>query len=65
MEKSKKYVVDKPTFEVGVSQPVRGRHQPGTYMSNTHIPGSNVYIELGWIYAMPDINPYILEHTHD
>jgi len=60
-----KYIVDEPTFEVGVAKPVRGRNHPGTYMSNNLIPGSNVYIELGWIYAMPDTNPYILEHTHD
>jgi len=63
--KKKKYVVDVPNFEVGVEQPVKGRHQPGTYMSNNQIPGSNTYIEMGWIYAMPDINPYIHEHTHD
>jgi hypothetical protein len=63
--KKKKYIVDTPSFEVGVEKPVRGRHQPGTYMSNKQIPGSDTYIELGWIYGMPDTNPYILEHTHD
>jgi hypothetical protein len=23
-----------------------------------------VYIEMGWVYAMPDPNPHIPEHTH-
>jgi len=63
--KSNKYIVDRPVQEVGVEKPVSGRHNPSTYMSNKLVPGSNTYIEMGWIYAMPDTNPYILEHTHD
>jgi len=35
-----------------------------TIMSNNLVPGSNVYIELGWIWEMPRPNPHIHEHVH-
>ncbi len=28
-------------------------------MSNNLIPGANMYVEAGWIVAMPDPNPHI------
>ena len=36
-----------------------------TYMSNDFVPGCDVYVEYGWIWAVPDPNPLIGEHTHD
>jgi len=62
------YLVKKPAREVNVMVPgmVKGREYPTmTYMSNDLVPGCNVYLELGWIWAMPDPNPHILEHTHN
>jgi len=63
-----KYLVKKPAREVNVMVPgkIKGREYPTmTYMSNDLVPGCNVYLELGWIWAMPDPNPHILEHTHN
>ena len=62
------YLVKKPAREVNVMVPgmVKGREYPTmTYMSNDLVPGCNVYLELGWIWAMPDPNPHIFEHTHN
>jgi quercetin dioxygenase-like cupin family protein len=36
-----------------------------TYMSNELVPGSPLHVDLSWIYAIPEPNPHILEHTHD
>ena len=59
-----KYMVTKPAYEIGGG--VKGRQSPVmTYMSNRLVPGCNKYVELGWIYAMPEPNPHISEHTHD
>ena len=62
-----KYLVKKPAREAmapGISK-VAGREYPTlTYMSNNLVPGCNVYLEGGWIWAMPDPNPHILVHTH-
>jgi len=63
-----KYLVKKPAREVNVTVPggVKGREYPTmTYMSNDLVPGCNVYLELGWIWDVPDPNPHILEHCHD
>ena len=63
-----KYLVKKPTREVKVPglDEIKGRKYPTmTYMSNDLVPGCNVYLEGGWIWAMPDPNPHILEHTHN
>ena len=63
-----KNLVKKPAREVKVTVPgkIKGREFPTmTYMSNDLVPGCNVYLELGWIWAMPDPNPHILEHTHN
>jgi len=63
-----KYLVKKPAREVmvpGISK-VKGREYPTmTYMSNDLVPGCNVYIELGWIWDIPDPNPHIPEHYHN
>ena len=59
-----KYLVTKPVYEAG--PPVKGRQSPSmTYMSNTLVPGCNMYLEVGWIWDMPTPNPHIHEHSHN
>jgi len=61
-----KNLVKKPHYEVGENQDIKGRQNPTmTYMSNDLVPGSNTYIEIGWIYEMPEPNPHIHKHDHD
>jgi hypothetical protein len=61
-----KYLVSKPAHEVTPEFEVRGREVPSmTLMSNNLVPGSNMYVEAGWITGQPDPNPHIHEHTHD
>lgn len=63
---NEKYLVSKPAYEVVPPFEVAGRIGPAmTLMSNNLIPGSNMYVEAGWIVDMPDPNPHILEHTHN
>ncbi len=69
MAKSKysKYLVRKPVYETGPpDRTIKGRQMPTmTYMSNALVPGSNMYIEFGWIWDIPEPNPHVFEHTHD
>ena len=67
MAKYYKNLVQKPRYEVRTEyDDIKGRQYPTmTYMSNELVPGSNVYIEMGWVWAMPDPNPHIFEHSHD
>jgi hypothetical protein len=61
-----KYLVRKPVKEVDAGTPVKNR--PGgssTLMNNNLVPGSNIYVEGGWVLGMPDPNPHIFEHAHD
>lgn len=59
-----KYLVRKPNYEVGGV--IKKRQSPTmTYMSNDLVPGCNMYLELGWIYDMPEPNPHIFEHSHE
>jgi hypothetical protein len=63
----KRYFVTDPLREVSVPgiPLVKGRTYPTlTYMSRDLVPGANDYIELGWIWEMPDPNPHIFEHVH-
>jgi hypothetical protein len=60
-----KYLVKKPAYEVKPSFEVKGRRPAMTLLSNNLIPGTNMYIETGWVFGMPDPNPHIHEHTHD
>jgi hypothetical protein len=66
MGRWEKNLVQKPKYEVGtVYGEIKGRQYPTmTFMSNELVPGSNVYIEMGWVYSMPDPNPHIPEHSH-
>jgi hypothetical protein len=62
----KKNLIDKPAREVGGQQDIKGRQNPTmTFMSNDLVPGSNTYIEIGWIYEIPAPNPHIQKHAHD
>ena len=59
-------LVDNPAYEVGGNQDIKGRQNPTmTYMSNDLVPGSDTYIEIGWVYEMPEPNPHIHAHDHD
>lgn len=59
-----KNLVRKPRYEVSAGD-IKGRQYPTmTLMSNDLVPGSNTYIELGWVWDMPEPNPHIFEHTH-
>lgn len=60
---NEKYVVRKPLYEAGGG--VKGRQSPTmTFMSEKQT-GAPYYIELGWIYDIPDPNPHIMEHVHE
>jgi len=62
----KKNLVNKPAYEVGSQQVIKGRQNPTmTFMSNDLVPGSDTYIEIGWVYEMPSPNPHIHSHSHD
>ena len=59
-----KYLVRKPLLESGSG--IKSRQSPVmTYMSNKLVPEAKYYVELGWIYGIPEPNPHIYEHTHD
>ncbi|MFA5308246.1 MAG: hypothetical protein WC370_02020 [Dehalococcoidales bacterium] len=60
----KKYFVSQPAYEVTPETEVKGRRPAMTLMSNNLVPASNIYIETGWVFGMPDPNPHIHEHTH-
>jgi hypothetical protein len=63
--KYEKNLVRKPAYEVTAGR-VKGRSYPTmTLMSNDLVPGSNIYLEVGWIWEMPEPNPHIFEHAHD
>ena len=60
-----RHLVKVPAREVDAGSNVKGRTNPTlTYMSDELVPGSNIYIEMGWIWEMPDPNPHILGHSH-
>jgi hypothetical protein len=68
MEESKfsNYVVTKPLREVGADLKFKGITLPTrTYMSDKLVPGSNTYIEISWIYEMPEPSLVIpAHHSH-
>ena len=59
------YLVKKPAYEVTPDFEVKGRRPAMTLLSNNLIPNTNMYIETGWVFGMPDPNPHIHEHVHD
>lgn len=62
---ARKYVVDKPVYEVLPVEEVLGRYPAMTLMNNNLVPGSHTYIETGWAIAMPEPATHIFEHVHD
>jgi hypothetical protein len=59
-----KYLVRKPIYEANANY--KGRQGPTmTFISSQQIPEANYYIELGWIYGIPQLNHHIHEYTHD
>jgi hypothetical protein len=62
---AEKYFVKKPAYEVVPTEEVKGRLPAMTLMSSTLVPGSNNYVEAGWVTAMPDPPTHIHEHVHD
>jgi hypothetical protein len=64
MGKYGKNLVQNPKYELGLEGMGKGRQCPAmTYMSNELVPGSNVYVEIGWVWDIPDPN-HIPEHEH-
>ncbi len=60
-----KYIVKKPAYE-GNKLPVKNYQSPPmTFISNSLIPGADNYIQIGWIYGLPEPRTVIGEHTHD
>ena len=61
-----KNVVTTPVREVGAGLKVKGITIPTrTYMSNKLVPGSETYIEVSWIYEMPEPSLVIpAYHSH-
>ena len=59
-----KYLVRRPVYEAFGG--VKNRQSPTmTFMSRRQVPGANYYIEIGWIYDIPEPNPSLHEHVHD
>lgn len=58
-----KYMVRHPLRELG--KDVKGRSAPAmTYMSNDLVDGCDKYIDVSWIYDIPEPNPHRAEHVH-
>ena len=64
-----KYMITVPIREVAAGLNLKGRTNPTyTYMSNKQYPGSNIYLELAWIYEMPEpraLVPKVHSHPYD
>lgn len=55
-------MVTRPAREAGPN--VKGRSAPVmTYMSNDLVSECNKYIDISWIYEIPEPNPHVIEHT--
>ncbi len=59
-----RYLVRKPIYEAGAPVVTNRQSPTMTLMSNAQVPEANCYIELGWIYGMPEPNPHIYEMVH-
>jgi hypothetical protein len=59
------HAVPGPAYEIKLEVETEGRLRPMTLISNNLAPGVDMYVEMGWIVAMPDPNPHIGEHVHD
>ncbi len=64
-ENYEKYLVKEPVYELVPKVAVKGRLPTMTVLSNNLVPGSNTYVEIGWVAGMPDPKTHIDEHVHD
>lgn len=60
-----KYIIRKPIYEESGPRIKNCQSPPMTFISNKQIPGVNNYVQLGWIYGMPEPSNFINEHAHD
>jgi hypothetical protein len=59
-----RYLVREPLYESFTG--IKNRQSPTmTFLSTRQVPEANYYLQLGWIYGIPQPNPQIQEHTHD
>ena len=59
-----KYLVRSPIYERAPG--IKNRQSPAmTYISSAQIPEANYYLEYGWIYGIPEPNPYTPKHVHE
>jgi hypothetical protein len=59
-----RYVVRKPLYEGFTG--IKNRQSPTmTFLSARQVPEVSYYLQLGWIYGIPQPNPHIQEHIHD
>ena len=63
------YVVTNPVRECGANLKVSGITLPTyTYLSNKLVPNCNVYLEISWVYAMPEpavVIPKVHAHPYE
>jgi hypothetical protein len=62
---ARKYLVEKPVYEIKPAEEVRGRPPAMTLLNNNLVPGSHTYVETGWVIAMPEPATHIHEHVHN
>jgi len=60
-----KYIIRKPIYEETGPRIKNCQSPPMTFISNKLIPGADNYVQLGWIYGVPEPNTYINEHAHN
>lgn len=63
-----KYLIKEPkivTLAHHDIKQVKGRTWPQRiYMSKEIVPGCPIFVEFGWVYSMPEPNPYLFQHSH-
>ena len=58
------FLVTRPIYERAIG--IKNRQSPAmTFISSAQIPEANYYLEYGWIYDIPEPNPYNSQHVHD
>ncbi len=59
-----RFLIQKPLYEVGSG--IKNRQSPAmTFLSSRQIPEADCYLQLSWIYGIPQPNSHLPEHTHD
>jgi len=66
---AKNYMVTNPVRECGANLNVKGITLPTfTYLSNQLVPNCNVYLEISWVYQMPEpavVIPKVHAHPYE